>query len=338
MRDRPGTHCTEHAFCYRPPVTRYLPVANPQNRFSSTTMEYDDLDVNPGAPLEVYEDKSRSILASNDSPDVGFKWSVNPYRGCFHACAYCYARPSHEYLGLGAGSDFERKIVVKRNAADLLREAFDKKSWKGEHVVFSGVTDCYQPLEAEPGKQWEYSSATTVILADLAARMLTASTDPAERARVVRDYLHTRLFEPLGMTSMVPEFDAAGTLIGGSLIHGSARDWSRLGEFMRNAGAVKGAQLVPVAWIDFMTSAAPGNAGYGGQLWRNQPQPDGFVLWPGTGAGTFSLNGHLGQFVVISRSNAVTVVRLGKTNDGQHPPVRRAIARIIQLFRKDQGQ
>ena len=70
-------------------VSRYLPVANPQNRFASTTMEYDDPDVNPGAPLEVFEDHSRSILASNDSPDVGFKWSVNPYRGCFHACAYC---------------------------------------------------------------------------------------------------------------------------------------------------------------------------------------------------------------------------------------------------------
>ena len=195
-----------------------------------------------------------------------------------------------------------------------------------------------QPLEAEPGSTWEYSSATAVILADLAARTLTASTDPAERARVVRDYLHTRLFEPLGMTSMVPEFDAAGTLIGGSLIHGSARDWSRFGEFMRNAGAVKGAQLVPVAWIDFMTSPAPGNRGYGGQLWRNQPQPGGTVLWPGTGDGTFSLNGHLGQFVVVSRSNAVTVVRLGKTNEGQHEPVRRAIARIIQLFRKDQAQ
>ena len=130
-------------------MTRYLPVANPQNRFASTTMEYDDPDVNPGAPLEVYEDHSRSILASNDSPDVGFKWSVNPYRGCFHACAYCYARPSHEYLSLGAGSDFERKIIVKRNAPELLREAFDKKSWKGEHVVFSGVTDCYQPLESK---------------------------------------------------------------------------------------------------------------------------------------------------------------------------------------------
>src|SRR4030095_13717785 len=75
-------------------------------------------------------------------------YSVNPYRGCFHACAYCYARPSHEYLGMGAGTDFDRKIVVKPAAPALLRAAFAKKSWRHETVVFSGVTDCYQPLEA----------------------------------------------------------------------------------------------------------------------------------------------------------------------------------------------
>jgi DNA repair photolyase len=73
---------------------------------------------------------------------------VNPYRGCFHGCAYCYARPTHEYLGFGSGTDFERKIVVKPDAAALLREAFEKKSWKGELVMFSGNTDCFQPLEA----------------------------------------------------------------------------------------------------------------------------------------------------------------------------------------------
>jgi len=98
--------------------------------------------------LEVYEDRTRSILATNDSPDVGFKYSVNPYRGCFHACAYCYARPGHEYLSFGAGTDFDRKIVVKIRAPELLRAAFAKKSWAGDAVVFSGVTDCYQPLEA----------------------------------------------------------------------------------------------------------------------------------------------------------------------------------------------
>src|SRR5207302_116916 len=122
------------------------PISNPPNPWLSTEVEY--LDEIPPAELEVYEDHTREILSHNDSPDVGFSWSVNPYRGCFHACAYCYARPTHEYLGLGAGTDFERKITVKPQAPQLLREAFEKKSWQGELVVFSGVTDCYQPLEA----------------------------------------------------------------------------------------------------------------------------------------------------------------------------------------------
>jgi DNA repair photolyase len=122
------------------------PISNPPNPWLSTEVEY--LEEVPPAELEVYEDHTREILAHNDSPDVGFSWSVNPYRGCFHACAYCYARPTHEYLGLGAGTDFERKITVKPEAPRLLREAFERPSWKGELVVFSGVTDCYQPLEA----------------------------------------------------------------------------------------------------------------------------------------------------------------------------------------------
>ena len=102
----------------------------------------------PVAELEIYEDQSKSILSRNDSPDIGFRWSLNPYRGCFHACAYCYARPTHEYFGFGAGTDFERKIFIKRRAPMLLEQAFRHPSWRGERVVFSGVTDCYQPLEA----------------------------------------------------------------------------------------------------------------------------------------------------------------------------------------------
>jgi DNA repair photolyase len=124
-------------------------VWNPPNPYLSEHREY--LEEPPVAELEVWEDRSRSILSRNDSPDLGFRWSVNPYRGCFHACAYCYARPYHEYLGLGAGTDFERKLFVKPDAAALLDAAFRKPSWKGELVMFSGITDCYQPLEAAWG-------------------------------------------------------------------------------------------------------------------------------------------------------------------------------------------
>lgn len=122
------------------------PIFNPPNPWLSSAVEY--IDEVPPSKLEVFEDKTRQILAQNDSPDLGFRYSVNPYRGCYHGCAYCYARPTHEYLSFGAGTDFERKIVVKPEAPALLREAFDKPSWAGELVVYSGVTDCYQPLEA----------------------------------------------------------------------------------------------------------------------------------------------------------------------------------------------
>ncbi len=127
------------------------PTANPHNRFERTHLEYEPDSAATAIPLarvQIFDDASKSIIASNDSPDIGFSYSVNPYRGCNHSCAYCYARPSHEYLGFGAGTDFDTKIVVKRNAPALLRAQFDKPSWAGEVLMFSGVTDCYQPLEA----------------------------------------------------------------------------------------------------------------------------------------------------------------------------------------------
>ncbi|MFO0773503.1 MAG: radical SAM protein [Nitrospiraceae bacterium] len=124
-------------------------VDNPPNPFESHHREL--LEAAPDARVDVYEDHPQSILSRNDSPDLPFRWSVNPYRGCFHACAYCYARPSHEYWGFGAGTDFESKLVVKPNAAALLRQALLKPSWKGELILFSGNTDCYQPLEAQYG-------------------------------------------------------------------------------------------------------------------------------------------------------------------------------------------
>ena len=112
------------------------PVQNPPNPFDSVEREW--LEEPPQVRLEVFEENAKSILSDNDSPDLPFRWSVNPYRGCFHACAYCYARPTHEYLGFGAGTDFESKIVAKSNAAALLRQAFLKPGWHGELVVFSG--------------------------------------------------------------------------------------------------------------------------------------------------------------------------------------------------------
>jgi DNA repair photolyase len=124
---------------------KFKRIDNPPNPFLSEQRDWLEP---PRTRIEVYEETSGSILSHNTSPDVPFAWSVNPYRGCQHACAYCYARTYHEYLGLGAGTDFDTKLVVKPNAPELLRKAFGKPSWKHEHVNFSGITDCYQPIEA----------------------------------------------------------------------------------------------------------------------------------------------------------------------------------------------
>jgi DNA repair photolyase len=137
----PLSICVLYACSVRP-----LAVWNPPNPWSKAEVEW--LEPPPEAPLQTFEEDARSILSRNESPDVPMKWSLNPYRGCVHGCAYCYARPTHQYLGFGAGSDFDRKIVVKRNAVELLRATFDKRGWEGESITFSGNTDCYQPLEA----------------------------------------------------------------------------------------------------------------------------------------------------------------------------------------------
>ncbi len=124
-------------------------VSNPPNPWESTAVEW--IGPPPAAKLQVFEEEAKSVLNENRSPDIPFRYSVNPYRGCYHACAYCYARPTHQYLGFGAGTDFDTKIVVKTNAAECLRRGFARRGWAGEPVVFSGNTDCYQPLEASYG-------------------------------------------------------------------------------------------------------------------------------------------------------------------------------------------
>lgn len=129
---------------------------DPPNRFESTTSvpdfeQFDEWDetasLEPSRPIEYLPDDSQSIVVENNSPDVFFRYSVNPYRGCVHGCSYCYARNSHEYLGMNAGLDFETKILVKHAAPKLLREFLARQAWQPEPLMFSGITDCYQPAE-----------------------------------------------------------------------------------------------------------------------------------------------------------------------------------------------
>lgn len=119
---------------------------NPLNRFEKIAVEREE----PGPekiPTVFLRDTSRSIISRNDSPDVGFAASVNPYRGCEHGCIYCYARPTHEYLGFSPGLDFESRILVKEDAPELLRQELSSPKYQPQVIAMSGVTDCYQPVE-----------------------------------------------------------------------------------------------------------------------------------------------------------------------------------------------
>lgn len=122
---------------------------NPPNRFDRLHVDrerWTDPD-DPPPETTLLVDTTRTIIARNQSPDVGFDAGVNPYRGCAHGCSYCYARPTHEYLGFSAGLDFETKILVKKEAPDLLRRALTSPRWKPEPIMLSGNTDAYQPAE-----------------------------------------------------------------------------------------------------------------------------------------------------------------------------------------------
>jgi DNA repair photolyase len=182
----------------------------PANRFERTRTEadYEHLtreDVEDGdrkLATQFFPDQTKSLITENDSPDVGFRFSINPYRGCEHGCAYCYARPGHEFLGLNAGLDFETKIFVKHNAAALLRDELNQPAWRGdESITISGVTDCYQPAERK------FRVTRSILEVLLEARQTCGVI--TKNALVVRDL---DLLAPLAEMRLVRVFISVTTL------------------------------------------------------------------------------------------------------------------------------
>jgi DNA repair photolyase len=171
---------------------------NPQNRFETLQYVLDDEAPPPdGMPRTIYmRDPTRTLIATNDSPDVGFEASINPYRGCEHGCIYCFARPTHEYLGMSAGLDFETKILVKEDAPELLREELNAKSWEPKTIAISGVTDPFQPIE----RKLEITRRCLEVLADF--------RNPT--AIITKNQLVTRDVDPL---RELARFDAARVFV-----------------------------------------------------------------------------------------------------------------------------
>ncbi len=211
--------------------------SNPANRFELIHYERDDSIPDEDAPAPTtrfYRDHARSILTRNDSPDVGFEVSINPYRGCENGCIYCYARPTHEYLGFSAGLDFETKIFVKEDAPTLLRKELSSARWQPQVVSLSGVTDPYQPIERRLGLTRrclevfaEFRNPVGVItkshlitrdsdlLAELAryqaaAAFLSITTLDGELAR----RMEPRATQPAGRLAAIEELTRAGVPVG----------------------------------------------------------------------------------------------------------------------------
>jgi len=191
-----------------------------------------------------------------------------------------------------------------------------------------------QPMEHEAGKVFTYSTPIGVILADIVARVLAPGAKPDARRQAVAEFFESRVAGPLGAPSFTPEYDAAGTLIGGSMIWATARDWGKFGEMLRHKGAVNGAQLVPKAWVEFMTTPSPRAPDYGAMTWLNRPsggKRDELFASQGP-KDAFALNGHLGQYVIVSPSQDLTIVRLGKTDGKDRPALMRALAKVAALY------
>jgi len=193
-----------------------------------------------------------------------------------------------------------------------------------------------KPIADPPGSRFTYSTADTLIISDLMTRMLTDSKRPDARRDAMMEFVKGRLMAPVGLASLTPEFDAQGTMIGGAMMHMTARDYIRFGEFLRHKGRVNGHQVLSARWVDFMTTPSLRNPAYGGQLWLNREGQDDSPgpLFPGEGSKRiFAAVGQHGQYLLVAPGQRLVILRMGVTNgEKQSQALRDAIARLVQLF------
>ncbi|MBB3924361.1 CubicO group peptidase (beta-lactamase class C family) [Sphingobium jiangsuense] len=190
-----------------------------------------------------------------------------------------------------------------------------------------------KPIADPPGSHFLYSTGDTLIIADLMTRMLTDSKRPDARRDAMMEFVRGRLMAPVGLDSLTPEFDARGTMIGGAMMHMTARDYARFGEFLRHRGRVNGHQVLSARWVGFMTTPSPRNPAYGGQLWLNREGRDN-PLFPGRGSKRiFAAVGQQGQYLLVAPGQGLVVLRLGLTHgEDRTEALRDALARLVELF------
>ncbi|OYU14713.1 MAG: serine hydrolase [Alphaproteobacteria bacterium PA4] len=295
----------------KPVYERYAPGYGPGNRFISWSMAKSLTSTIIGALVA----DGRLEL---DSPAPVPAWRVTP--GDPRA-----AITLRQLLHMSSGLKHIEAEPVE--LADTNRALFSDKS--GDIVAHAVAA----PLESKPGTRFQYSTLTTHILDDIAVRTLApAAKTPAQRRAAMRRFLLDRIAGPAGMASLLCEYDPAGTLLGGSLCHASARDWASFGQMYLDGGKVAGRQVVAADWVKFVRTPAPTNPGYGGQFWLNRP---GYVgkdtaLFADQGpVDAYAAVGHLGQYVIVVPSKRLVVVRLGKTQDDVLKPVKVALGRLV---------
>ncbi|BBF68969.1 serine hydrolase domain-containing protein [Sphingomonas bisphenolicum] len=233
-----------------------------------------------------------------------------------------------------------RQLLQMRSGLDHVEDGEPITSGDTVRMLFTdGARDMRayaesKPLAHAPGAVFSYSTGSSVILSDLMTRMLTSSADPAVRRQAMATFIDGRLKAPGKLPSLTPEYDAAGTMIGGSILHMTARDYGRFGELLRNDGrSPNGHQILPEKWVDFMRMPSPRNPAYGAHLWLNR-ESDESALMPGRAPDSlFGCVGHNGQYILISPSQRLTVVRIGMSPEKeQRAAVRGALARLMGLF------
>jgi len=202
----------------------------------------------------------------------------------------------------------------------------------GEGAADQAAFAAGKPLVHAPGKRFAYSSATSMILSGILGEALAPGGDAAARHAAMMRFIAARFAGPLGLERFVAEYDARGTMIGGALMHMSARDYARIGELIRLRGRTNGRQVVSDRWFDFMLAPSPANAAYGGQIWLNRASEQS-MLFPGEALpGIAGAVGNRGQFLLVSPAQGLTIVRLGNSEAGEMPALRRAMARLARRF------
>ena len=233
-----------------------------------------------------------------------------------------------------------RQLLQMRSGLDHVEDGEPITSGDTVRMLFTqGAQDMRayaesKPIAHAPGAVFSYSTGSSVILSDLMTRMLTSSADPDIRRRAMQTFIDGRLKAPGKLPSLTPEYDAAGTMIGGSILHMTARDYGRFGELLRNHGrSPNGHQILPEKWVDFMRTPSPRNPAYGAHLWLNRDSSES-ALMPGRAPDSlFGCVGHNGQYILISPSQRLTVVRIGMSPDkDQRAAVRGALAQLMGLF------